>query len=124
MTQLFIILAQSVTGAVITIIALLLVAAIIGYLTAWFYAKSVYIPIIKDLENQKADLIKQVKGLKDDIDKLNIEVKERNEKITKLEEEIVIKDKDLKNLNDKIVRFEEEIAEKDKKLKSLIDQQR
>ena len=39
MTHLFIILAQSPTTAVIFIVALLLVAAIIGYVTAWFYAK-------------------------------------------------------------------------------------
>ena len=56
MTQLFILLAQSVTGAVITIIALLLVAAIIGYFTAWFYAKSVYTPVIKGLEADKENL--------------------------------------------------------------------
>ena len=55
MTQLFILLAQSVTGAVITIIALLLVAVIIGYFTAWFYAKSVYTPVIKGLEAEKAE---------------------------------------------------------------------
>ena len=62
MTQLFIQLAQSVTGAVITIVALLLVAAIIGYFTAWLYAKSVYTPVIKGLETDKANLIKQVDG--------------------------------------------------------------
>ena len=70
MTQLFIQLAQSVTGAVITIVALLLVAAIIGYLSAWFYAKSVYTPVIKGLEADKAELNKQVAGLKDDISKI------------------------------------------------------
>jgi hypothetical protein len=64
MTLSFIILAQSVTGAVITIIALLLVAAIIGYLTAWFYAKSVYTPIIKGLEAEKADFKKRLPDLK------------------------------------------------------------
>ncbi len=71
MTHLFIILAQSPTTAVIFIVALLLVAAIIGYVTAWFYAKSVYTPIIKGLEAEKADLQKQVAGLKDDVSKLN-----------------------------------------------------
>jgi len=88
MKSLFILLTQSVTGAVITIIALLLVAVIIGYLTAWFYAKSIYTPVIKTLEEEKAALIKQVAGLKDDIVKLNSTVKELNEKIGKLDEEI------------------------------------
>jgi peptidoglycan hydrolase CwlO-like protein len=98
MTQLFIQLTQSVTGAVITIVALLLIAAIIGYFTAWFYAKSVYTPIIKNLEAEKADLIKQVAGLKDDISKLNGKVDKLNDKISKLEEEIAEKDKEIKHL--------------------------
>jgi peptidoglycan hydrolase CwlO-like protein len=102
MTQLFIILAHSVTGAVITIIALLLVAAIIGYLTAWFYAKSVYTPIIKGLEAEKTDLLKQVAGLKDDISKLNRKVEDLNGKISNLEAEAAKKEKEIKELRSKI----------------------
>ena len=98
MTQLFIQLAQSVTGAVITIIGLLLVAAIIGYFSAWFYAKSVYTPIIKGLETDKAELNKQVTGLKDDVAKLNGKVDKLNEKIAKLEEDIAEKEKEIKKL--------------------------
>jgi peptidoglycan hydrolase CwlO-like protein len=99
MNTLVILLVQTVTGAVITIIALLLVAVIIGYFTAWFYAKSVYTPIIKGLEAEKAELNNQVAGLKDDISKLNGKVDKLNEKIGKLEEEIAEKDKEIKNLN-------------------------
>jgi len=99
MTQLFIILAQSVTGAVVTIIALLLVAVIIGYFTAWFYAKSVYTPVIKGLESEKADLIKQVAGLKDDISKLTGKVEKLTDKIGKLEDEISEKEKEIKKLS-------------------------
>ena len=102
MTLTFIILAQSVTGAVITIVALLLVAAIIGYLTAWFYAKSVYTPIIKALEAEKADLLKQVAGLKEDVSRLNNKVDELSGKIRKLEEEIGAKEKEIKDLRSKI----------------------
>ena len=98
MTQLFILLAQSVTGAVITIVVLLLVAAIIGYFTAWLYAKSVYTPVIKGLEADKSSLNNQVAGLKDDISKLNGKVDKLNEKISKLEEEIAEKDKEIKHL--------------------------
>jgi peptidoglycan hydrolase CwlO-like protein len=98
MTQLFILLAQSVTGAVITIVALLLVAVIIGYLTAWFYAKSVYTPVIKGLESDKAELINQVAGLKEDKEKLSVKVDKLNEKIGKLEDEISEKDKEIKHL--------------------------
>jgi peptidoglycan hydrolase CwlO-like protein len=102
MTQLFIILAHSVAGAVITIIALLLVAAIIGYLTAWFYAKSVYTPIIKGLEAEKADLLKQVAGLKDDVSRLNKKVEDLNGKISNLEAEAAKKEKEIKELKSKI----------------------
>lgn len=102
MTLQFIQLAQSVTGAVITIIALLLVAAIIGYFTAWFYAKSVYTPIIKGLEAEKADLQKQVADLKDNVSKLNAKIDELNGKIGKLEEETRMKDKEIADLKMKI----------------------
>ncbi len=102
MTLSFILLAQSKTVAVITIVALLLVAAVIGYLTAWFYAKSVYTPIIKKLEEEKADLLKQVAGLKADISRLNNKVEELNDKIGKLEEEAAKKDKEIKELKIRI----------------------
>ncbi len=95
MKLIYIQLAQSVTGPVITIIALLLVAAIIGYLTAWFYAKSVYTPVIKGLEEDKANLSKQITGLKDDIIKLNGNIEGLNEKIVKLEKDIVAKKKEI-----------------------------
>jgi len=104
MTLLFIFLAKSVTGAVITIIALLLVAAIIGYLTAWYYARSVYTPIIKGLEAEKADLLKQVAGLKEDVSKLNLKVEDLNGKIRKLEEEAAKKEKEIKDLKNKITQ--------------------
>ena len=95
MTQLSILIAQSVTGAVLTIIALLLVAAVIGYLTAWFYAKSVYTPVIKGLEKDKADLIRQVEGLKEDIKKLNEKIEVLNKETARLGEVISEKDKQL-----------------------------
>jgi peptidoglycan hydrolase CwlO-like protein len=98
MIQSYIQLAQTVTGAVVTIVALLLVAAIIGYFSAWFYAKSVYTPIIKGLEADKAELNKQISGLKDDISKLNSTVEKLNSKIADLEKEVAAKDKEIKEL--------------------------
>jgi peptidoglycan hydrolase CwlO-like protein len=84
---------------VITIIALLLIAAIIGYFTAWFYAKSVYTPVIKGLETDKENLIRQVEGLNDDVKKLNGKVDKLNDKIRKLDEEIEEKEKEIKHLS-------------------------
>jgi peptidoglycan hydrolase CwlO-like protein len=98
MTQLFILLVQSVTGAVITIIALLLVAVIIGYFTSWLYAKSVYTPVIKGLETEKENLNKKVEGLNEDVKKLNEKVGNLNEKITRLEVVIEEKEKEIQNL--------------------------
>jgi len=99
MNSFSIILAQSVTGPVLMILALLLVAGIVGYFTAWFYAKSVYTPVIKNLENEKAELLKQIAVLKDDIIKINGKVDKLNEKIGKLEEEISEKEKEIKKLS-------------------------
>lgn len=99
MTQVYIQLAQTVTGAVATIVGLLLVAAIIGYFSAWFYAKSVYTPIIKRLEADKVELNKQIAGLKDDITKLNGTIDKQNGKIADLEKEIAAKDKEIKELS-------------------------
>ncbi len=98
MTQLFILLIQSVTGAVLTIIALILVAALIGYFTAWYYAKSVYTPIIKGLEEDKAKLISEVEGLNADVRKLREKSADLEAKVKKLEEEIAVKDKELSQL--------------------------
>jgi len=106
MTQLlFIQIAQSVTGAVITIVGLLLVAGIIGYLSAWFYAKSVYTPVIKKLTKEKEDLIVQVEGLKRQVEvmkgeiiKLNTTVEGQGVKIKALQHEIEEKNLEIKKL--------------------------
>jgi hypothetical protein len=98
MTQIFIQLAMSVTGAIITVVVLLIVAGVIGYFTAWFYAKSVFLPIIKGLEDEKADLKSQIVSLKDDVVKLNRKSEELNAKIAKLEEIMAEKDNELNQL--------------------------
>lgn len=105
MTQMFVMLAQSVTGAVITIIGLLLVAGIIGYVTAWFYAGSVYKPVIERLNKEKDDLIIQVQNLNRQVEvmngeiiKLNHTIEGQDEKIKTLEKEIEEKDIEIKRM--------------------------
>lgn len=95
MTKLYILLAQSVTGSVIIIVLLLLVAGLIGYLTAWFYAKSVYTPVIKGLEDSRRKLSKEV-------DWLTAEAVEMKEKVTGLEA--------------KVKKLEDQLEEKDREL--------
>lgn len=102
MTLSFIQLAQSVAGAVLAIVALLIVAAIIGYLTAWFYAKSVYTPIIKQLEEEKANLENQVSNLRSEISKLNSNIENLNGKVSKLEADLAKKEKELQELKKKV----------------------
>jgi peptidoglycan hydrolase CwlO-like protein len=91
MKLLFIIIAQSTTGPVIEIILLLLGAALIGFLTAWFYQKSVYTPVIKKLEEEKENLNKKIEGLNNDISGLK-------GKIGELEKIISNKDKEIEEL--------------------------
>ena len=51
---------MSVAASVVLIVILLLVAGLIGYLTAWYYAKSVYTPVIKKLEDEKIQLNREI----------------------------------------------------------------
>ena len=85
MNQLFLQLVQSVTGNVVTIVALDLVAAIIGFIVAWLYARSVYTPVIKGLETDKSDLHNQVVGLKGEFDNLNEKADKLSGRISELE---------------------------------------
>lgn len=88
MTQLFLQAAQTVTGNVVTIIALGIMAAIAGYLIAWYYARSVYTPVIKGLEAEKSGLNNQVLTLKDANHNLGSTADRLGSKIEKLQEEL------------------------------------
>ena len=112
MYPLFIDLALTVTGSIILSVLLLLVAGVIGYLTAWYYAKSIYTPIIAGLEKEKTELNNKILGLMDDISNLNGKVDKLNDEVVKLNSEAV-------NAKEKIGKLEEEIAEKDKEIENL-----
>jgi uncharacterized protein YegP (UPF0339 family)/outer membrane murein-binding lipoprotein Lpp len=130
MTQLFVQLAQSVTGNVITIVGLNLVAAAIGYFTAWLYAKSVYTPVIKGLEadkvtlNIKVDTLNnEISNLNEKVNKLNDEISSLNEKVSKLKDESIILNEKFSKLSEKNSKLEEEIAEKDREIKNKKDKE-
>jgi peptidoglycan hydrolase CwlO-like protein len=86
----FILLTQSATSAMIEIALLLLGAALIGFLTAWFYQKSVFTPIIKGLEAEKEDLNKRITGLNNDINGFRKKISELENTITEKNKEIEI----------------------------------
>jgi uncharacterized protein len=96
MTQLFLQLAQSVTGNVVTIVALELGAAIIGYIIAWYYARSVYTPVIKGLEDDKTSLNNQITKLTGEVGSLTRQVSDLDEKIKKLTEDLASKAEKIK----------------------------
>jgi predicted flap endonuclease-1-like 5' DNA nuclease len=66
MSTLIILLTQTRSTAIIEILLLLLVAAIIGYTTAWLYSKSIYAKKTEGFESKKRALNKQVVSLSAD----------------------------------------------------------
>lgn len=87
-TQL-ILLIQSATSAMVEIGLLLLGVALIGFFTAWIYQKSVFTPIIKQLESEKVDLNKKIDVLNNDLSKLKGKISELEKIITERDKEIV-----------------------------------
>jgi Tfp pilus assembly protein PilO len=84
MNTILIILQQTNTGAVIEILLLLVVAGLIGYLTAYFYYKSVYTKKINILEGEKNELKKHIETLFSEKAKLELAIKEKDAEIESL----------------------------------------
>jgi uncharacterized protein len=101
MTQLFVPLSASATGSVITIAALEIVAATIGFITAWIYARSINAPIIKGLESDNGILNKQIAILRNEVNSLNEKNNKSSERIGSLKGEIAEKDKEIIDLSSK-----------------------
>jgi len=70
MTTIFIILQQTTAGTVLEILLLLIIAGLIGYLTAYFYYKSVYTKKIDVLEGEKTELKNHIETLFSEKNKL------------------------------------------------------
>lgn len=101
MNHLFIFLAISKTLSLVIIILLLVAAAVIGYLTAWLYARSVYTPVIKELEDERDELNKQVRVLKDDITILEKEKQKLEKESNGLKEKLSDIEKEIAKLKEK-----------------------
>jgi predicted flap endonuclease-1-like 5' DNA nuclease len=82
MNTLLILLAQTKSAATVEIISMLLGAAIIGYVTAWLYYKSVYEKKLKVIESEKHELNNRIVNLDGEIVDLH---KSLNEKDTEIE---------------------------------------
>jgi len=93
MNPLSLIIIKSTLGYVLIFILIILVAAVIGFVTARLFSKSIYTPIIKGLEDEKLVLDKQIEGLEDNVVNLNSEIDMLNDKVKKLEKEIAKKAK-------------------------------
>ena len=63
MNTLLILAVQTKGVAIIVILSLLLGAAIITYLTAWLYYKSIYVKKIEIIESEKEEYIKGLTSL-------------------------------------------------------------
>lgn len=94
----FILLTQSVTGAVIEIILLLLAAGLIGFFTAWYYQKSYFTPIIKKLESEKEELNRKIDGLNNDIAGLKVKISDLEKTLAEKDKVISAKNKEIEDL--------------------------
>lgn len=97
MNQQIIYIIQS-AGPAILMAVLLVVAGLIGYLTTWFYAKSVFKPEIKILEDEKAALNKKVSELNSEVEKLNGSVDTLNKEVDGLKKDKATLEKKIKGL--------------------------
>jgi predicted flap endonuclease-1-like 5' DNA nuclease len=88
MSTLIILLAQTKIIATIEILTLLLVAAIIGYVTAWLYYKAIYVRKIKATEAEKDELKNQIVILKTDKSNLQKNLGEKDNEIQYLNKEV------------------------------------
>jgi predicted flap endonuclease-1-like 5' DNA nuclease len=84
MNTLLILLAQTKSGATIEIISLLVVAGIIGYVTAWLYTKSIYNKKLEAVESDKHELNNRIVNLDAEIFNLKKNLEEKNIEIVQL----------------------------------------
>lgn len=84
MNTIIILLAQTKGEAAIEIIAMLVGAAIIGYVTAWLYTKSVYEKKVKVVESDKHELNNRIINLDADIFNLKKSLNAKDEEMEQL----------------------------------------
>jgi predicted flap endonuclease-1-like 5' DNA nuclease len=116
MSLLIILLAQTKGEAIIEILSLLIIAAIIGYLTAWLYYKSVYVRRIKIIESEKDELKKHIVNLNAENSNLHISLDEKNHETEHLIKEVNA----LKVLHAEAVHETDEMTLKNRRTEQLL----
>ena len=116
MNTLSVILVQAKSEATIIIISLLVVSAIIGYLTAWLYSKSVYEKKLKAVESDKHELNNRIVNLDGIIVDLNKSLSDNEEEKKHLTLEINA----LKELHAEAIRELDDMRLKEKRSGQLL----
>lgn len=116
MNNLIILLAQTKSEATIEILSLLLVAAIIGYITAWLYYRSIYIRGIKVIESKMAELKNHIVNLNEDKNIHNNRLSEKDKEIKHLIMEVNA----LKALHAEAVHETDNMILKNKKTEQML----
>ena len=116
MNTLLILSAQTKSGATLEILSLLLVAAIIGYVTAWLFYKSVYEKRIKAVESDKHELNNRIVNLDAEIFNLKKNLDEKDIEIG----HHVLEIKALKALHAEAVHETDDMTLKNKRTEQLL----
>lgn len=116
MNSLIILSALTKGEATIEILSLLLVAAIIGYVTAWLYSKSIYGKRIKTFEAENDDLQIRINKLEEDKKNLDKNLREKDAE----KEHLVMEIKALKALHAEAVHETDGMALKNKRNEQLL----
>jgi predicted flap endonuclease-1-like 5' DNA nuclease len=116
MNTLTILLAQTKSGATFEIIFMLLGSAVIGYLTAWLYYKSVYEKRIKVIESEKQELNNRIVNLDAKILNLKKSLSEKSEET----EHLILEVNALKALHAEAVQETDDMTLKNKRNEQLL----
>jgi predicted flap endonuclease-1-like 5' DNA nuclease len=116
MTSLLIILILTKGVAILHISLLLLVSVVIGYVTAMFYYKSIYLKKSQVIESEKTDLKTEVKNLQNTVENTNQDLSDRDVQIGKLQ----LKVKALKALHAEAVHETDDMKIKNKQTENLL----
>jgi predicted flap endonuclease-1-like 5' DNA nuclease len=116
MNTLLILLVQTRSEATIEILFLLLVAAIIGYVTSWLYYKSVYVKKLKAVESDKHELNNRIVNLDEEVFNLKSSLAENETENEHLNQEV----RALKALHTEAVQETDALRLKNKRNEQLL----